>query len=122
MRIILDTNFIISCVKQKIAFLDLIPEILLGVEMVVPEQVLKELERVKENKKLKIKDREAAELGLQLVERLNRIKLEKKFVDKGVLLWLKKNPEDYVATLDKELKKSVQKVIFIRGRKLDVID
>ena len=121
MRVILDTNFVISCIKQKIHFLDEIPKLLPLAEIVVPEQVLSELEKASENKKLKLKDREAAKLALLILQEVKKIRLEKKFVDRGILEYIKKNPGDYVATLDRGLKSQLKNVIIIRGKRRVVL-
>lgn len=116
MKIILDTNFIISCVKARIDFLSGLAEFGLG-EVVVPIQVLAELQRVSLDKKTKIKDREAAKLGLKLVASLRKIKLEKKYVDLGIISYIQNHLDDFVATIDKKLKAKLKKVIIIRGKK-----
>lgn len=122
MQIILDTNFVLTCIKQKIAFLEELGELILNGEIVVPAQVLIELEKVEKNKELKIIDRNAACLGLQLLNNVKKIKLNKKYVDKGILEYVRDNPEAYVATLDKELKKKLRRIITIRaGKKLAIV-
>jgi len=117
MEIILDTNFIITCIKQKIPFIEEIMNLIPDAEIVVPEQVIMELEKAEKNKELKIIDRNAANLGLQLTKNLRKIKLNKKYVDKGILEYVKDNPDAYVATLDKELKNQIRNTISIRGKR-----
>mgnify|MGYP001574455807 FL=1 len=116
MKTILDSSFIISCINKKIDFLTELGELGLG-EIVVPEEVLRELERVSKNKKAKIKDREAAKLGLKLLARIRKIRLGKKYVDLGLLNYVREN-EDYVATIDKKLKEKLRKIVIIRGERL----
>jgi len=131
-EIVLDTNFIIACIKEKIDFLTDLVSLVPGADIVVPEQVLVELVRIKDNKgnkKNKLKDREAASLGLQILEKalnsgkIRKIKLEKKFVDKGILTYVQKlgNEKIYVASLDRELRGKIKNIIIIRSKKKLVI-
>lgn len=123
MKIILDTNFIINCIKEKIDFLD---ELSFYGKIIVPKQVKQELEKISQNKKSKLKDREAAQVGLQIVSEAGRdigeINLEKKFVDRGIVKYIEDSEsKDYiVATFDKALKKDLKdkiKIIGVRARK-----
>lgn len=116
-QVVLDTNFIISCIRNKIDFLEDI--FLMGFEILIPKQVLAELQRiVSSNKQLKL--REEAELSLKILqnEKLKKIDLKETYVDKGLIKYLKHNPEVFLATLDKELQKKVKNSkIIIRGKK-----
>jgi len=60
-------------------------------------------------------------LGLSLIGGLKEIRLGGRYADKGIIEYSKKNKDCFVATLDKELKKSLNimgcKVIYIRGKK-----
>jgi rRNA-processing protein FCF1 len=121
-KIILDTNFILTCVKQKIDFFEYLEED--GFEISIPEQVILELEKIINSKK-KLKFREFAELSLKLLERskFKKIKLEKEYVDRGIIDFAEKHREFIVATLDKEIKQKIKnKKLIIRGKKkLEII-
>lgn len=123
--ILLDTNFIMTCVKQKIDFINELAET--GFRIIVPRQVVAELKRVAELKSKKLKDRELAELSLKILEskmrQLDFIDLGKKHVDKLIVEYAKKHPRLIVATLDKELKKKVKNnIMVIRDlKKLEII-
>ncbi len=53
-KVILDTNFIVTCVKQKIDFFEDIK--LQGIKILIPKQVIKETENLKtSNAKLSLK-------------------------------------------------------------------
>lgn len=119
MRIILDTNFLVYCAKQKI---DYIKEIPVSGEIIVLSSVLQELEKIKK-KARKAKDKEAASLSLQI---LNKNLKEKKIKviktnekgDEAIIKIAKK--KDIVATMDKELKKKLKgraRILSIRQRK-----
>ena len=125
MKILLDTNFILSCVRQKIDFYNYINENYdEGVEFLVPEEVLEELKKISERKGEKIKDKESAKVILKIIEklRIKKIKLNKKHVDDGIVNYLK-NKKIILATLDRDLKKRVKnKILTIRGKKkLEII-
>ena len=114
---VLDTNFIMSCAKQKIDFFDEIK--FLGMKILIPEEVIEELKKIKETGK-KLHSRKTAELSLKILEKneFKKIKLNEKNVDKGLVKISRKKKEIFVATLDKELKRKIknQKIV-IKGRK-----
>ena len=104
MKIILDTNFLIYCAKKKKDYAEEIGNLLNEeYELVVPLQVIEELKRVSKKKKEKIpsekrtarykkttgKDKEAAELALQLLEfnGVKKIMTKGKNVDEGIYVY-----------------------------------
>ncbi len=122
MKILLDTNFILTCVKQKIDFHSCANEIVnQKIEWLVPQDVIDELDVLKNRKGMKFSDRDAARLSFEIVRNLNPkvIKLPSKnpnvdmkivnyIVDKNIVL----------ATLDKNLKNRIgNRILTIRGRK-----
>jgi len=122
MKILLDTNFIVSCVKQKIDFLSLANDVIdEKIEWIVPQDVLNELGNLKDKTGVKTKDREAAKLGFKILEDLNPeivelpgknpnvdIKIVNHIMGKPIVL----------ATLDRGLKKRIDnKILTIRGKK-----
>jgi len=111
---ILDSSFILTCVKQKIDFFREIP--LMGIKIIIPEQVIGEIKRLKNPN---------PELALKLLGKnsFKKISLGKAHVDKLIIKFAKENPKVIVATLDREIKKKTknQKLV-IRGRKkLEII-
>jgi rRNA-processing protein FCF1 len=124
MEILLDTNFILTCVRQKIDFFRAGDEIIdEKIRWIVAEEVLKELRDLSRRKGGKIKDKQAAKLGAEIAEKLKKIKLNNKNVDKGIVDYLSKHKKTVLATLDRELKKKISnKVLTIRAKKfLDII-
>ena len=113
---LLDTNFILICIKQKIDFFEELKFI--GLKILIPTQVIKEL------KGLKIQE---ARLALRLLEKskneFEEIDIGKGDVDKRIKFFAEKNPEVLVATLDKDIKKKFKnRTIVIRGKKkLEII-
>ncbi len=119
MEVLLDTSFILTCLKEKIDFLQA------GEygKLILPLQVIDELR--KKTEKGKAKERETAKLALNIIQEnksnFKIIKLEKKFVDAGIKKYVSRKKKDaIVATLDKELKKAIKdkaNILVIRGRK-----
>lgn len=110
-KAILDTSFILSCTKQKIDFFEELR--FMGFQVLVPAQVVKELEKLK------------AQLALRLL-RANRpklIDLKSKSVDKGLIKYSKEHKDAVIATLDAELKRKIKnnKVIIRGKKKLEVV-
>ncbi len=110
-KIILDTNFIISCIRNKIDFF----EELVEYHILIPKQVLNELKKLN------------AELALKILERNKKsflvIDFKKRYVDKGIINYVKKDPKVIVATIDRELKKKLKNPkMVIRNKKKLVIE
>lgn len=119
---ILDTNFILTCVKQKVDFFKDIPN--MGLEILIPKQVIEEIKRVANSTK-KLKFRDDAKLAQVILERnkFKKIDIRGKYVDKGLIKYAKEHPKLIVATLDREIKsKIMNSKLVIRGKKkLEVI-
>mgnify|MGYP001568334500 CR=1 FL=1 len=128
MEVMLDTSFILTCLKEKIDFLEAEE---FG-RLVIPKQVIAELEKIKKVGK-KLKERPLAELALQIIEKNTEkfkfVSLEKEFVDKGIVLYVKEREkageEMIVATLDREIKKELKEkasfLIIRAGKKLEIV-
>jgi len=109
-EILIDTNFIVNCMKQKVNMMEQFTELFGDYTLRVPRQVFEELERLESGEKLKIKDREAASISIQLFK-ANKIiptELMTKEVDAGIIRYTKQNKDVYVATLDKILKNKIK--------------
>lgn len=121
-QVILDTNFILTCVKQKIDFFNEIETA--GMKILIPEQVVNELEGVVKSRK-KLHFREDAKLALKILEKKTywKVNLESEDADDGILKFAKNNSDIIIATLDKELKKKLknQKMVIRGKKKLEVI-
>jgi len=110
-QILLDTNFIISCIKNKIDFFDYIETE--GYNIVVPEQVINELEGLKKESALRLLEK----------NKFKTISLMGKIVDNSIINYANKNPSIIIATLDKELQKKIKnrKMIIRNRKKLEII-
>lgn len=104
MEVVLDTNFIIEMVKNKVDILDIIDY---G-KITIPRQVLIELEKISVDGDSE--DNKIAELALRVIEnnedKISIIELEKKYVDLGIEKYAKNN-RIILATIDLELKKKL---------------
>ena len=115
-KVLLDTSFILSCIRNKIDFFEEIS--LMGIGIIIPEEVIREIERFKGKKA-------EANTALALLGKNNfeKIRLGKGHVDKKIINYANKNNDLIVGTLDKEIKKKVLgKVMIIKERKrLEII-
>ncbi|MBD3253396.1 PIN domain-containing protein [Candidatus Pacearchaeota archaeon] len=135
MKVILDTNFLIYCAKEKLDYFEEINNLLNeNFELFVPEQVIEELKTVsKKREKIPVekrkpkyrkttgKDRAAAELALKLLEvnKIKKIKASGKTVDEAIINLARESKKNIVCTLDREMRKILGRVILIsRGKKL----
>ncbi|MCK4552937.1 hypothetical protein KAT80_01920 [Candidatus Pacearchaeota archaeon] len=111
-QIILDSSFILTCIKQKIDFF----EELFGTQILIPEQVINEIKNLKNPN---------SKLALKLLEKnkFKKIDLGKAHVDKLIIRFAKENPKTIIATLDREIKnKTKNQKLIIRGKKkLEII-
>jgi len=121
MEILTDTNFIITCVKEKIDFRTFADENFdEKIEWIVPRQVILEMEKIRDRKGKKKIDRICASVGLNIIENENFkiIELEK---NPNVDIAIKKYIEGkniVLATLDKDLKKRItNRILTIRSKK-----
>lgn len=113
-QVLLDTNFIITCIKQRIDFFEEIP--LMGIQIVIPEQVIKELEKLKRQAALKLLENEK--------DKFQTISLRGKIVDNSIINYARENPSLIIATLDEGIQRKIRndKMIIVDKRKLEIID
>lgn len=123
MKIILDTNFLLTCIKQKIDLFFELNKIMPLSRIIIPKQVINELETLKNRKELTIKERDSASLALQIIEKnKGRISFPElgKNTDKSIINYLLNNSDIVAATLDRGIRKHLKnkvKMLTIRGRK-----
>lgn len=114
MKIILDTNFLVYCARQKIDYREQIMGLIKeGYVLVTLSQVVDELKKLSEVGK-KLRDRESARLALQLLEK-NKVRVlkgRKNNADDSIIDISKGN---IVATLDRVLRMKVGRII-VAGR------
>ena len=112
-QVLLDTNFILTCMKQKIDFFDEIP--VMGIKIIIPQNVLDELQKLKKSSALKLMEQEKANFV--------KLFLAGKNVDNSIIRYAKENKDLIIATLDKGIQKKIKnKKLIIRDKKqLEII-
>ena len=130
-QVLLDTNFLILCIKQRIHFDEEIKELIPEAEIVIPTQVILELKKMSEDeeKKYRLEDRERASLAIQLIKKYKEIKRKGKYADKAIIHYAEeknyRKEKLFVATIDAELARKLQeltRIIKIRGLKKLIIE
>lgn len=120
MEVLLDTNFIISCIRMKIDFISKLNE--MGFKIVLPREVFQELKDLKVDEKTSRADRTAIDIAFSIFESegLKKISLGGKNVDGGLI---KKGREGvYVATLDRAIQRAIpNKVVILSSKKRLVV-
>jgi len=118
-RIILDTNFLVYCAKQKIDYVEEISKLMKsGFELITISLVVIELEKLAKEEK-KLLDREAAKMAFKILKagEVKIIPVEGDNADNEII---KLSRGNIVATLDRELKSKIERSIIIReGKKLE---
>jgi rRNA-processing protein FCF1 len=123
MKILLDTNFIITSIREKIDFFSLANGLFDElIEWIVPQDVLNELGNIKDSKGSNSKDRESCEIAFELLRLIDpkivNLPGKNPNIDIKIVNYLLDNPKTVLATLDKELKERVSnKILTIRGKK-----
>jgi len=110
---ILDTNFIMTCVNQKI---DLFEELkLIGIGIIIPKEVIDELKKNQAKLALALLKKEKANFKSTIIG--------KGHVDKKIIAYAKENPSVLIATLDKEIKNKVSnnKIVIKEKKRLKII-
>jgi len=118
MKVILDTNFLIYCAKNKLDYVEGIGNLINeGFELVVPMQVVEEMNMLKDDKWKKVsgKDKMAIDLALQLLEvnNVKKVKVSGESVDEGIINLADENKKNIVCTLDREMRHNLPRVILI---------
>ncbi|MEM0465603.1 MAG: hypothetical protein QXW97_02790 [Candidatus Pacearchaeota archaeon] len=121
-NVILDTNFLIYCAKNKLDYKEEISSLLNeDFKLVTPKQVVDELKKLMNDRygKVSFKDKSACKLALQLLEFYNVkiINVSGKNVDNAILKLAFENNKNIVATLDKEMRNKLPRVILINKYK-----
>jgi len=115
-HVLLDTSFILSCIRKKIDFFEQISA--MGMKIIIPKQVIAEIKGLS-------KSEPEAKMALKILEKnsFSKIDLETKSVDNGIILYARQNDRHIIATLDREIQdKTENQKMVIRGeRELEII-
>jgi len=119
--VVLDTNFILSCLRKKIDFFNEIS--FTGLKIIIPIQIISELENLTSKGKTKFQNEAKLALNLLRKNSFRKIDLKIKNVDNGIVKLAKKHEDYIIATLDKEIQNKIKNnKLIIRGEKgLEVI-
>ncbi len=115
MEVLLDSSFIISCVRKRIDFISQLEE--QGFKIVVPREVLQEMKDLRLKSKTSHEDRIAIDVALDLIMRakIKKNSFGKGKVDNYLIEMGKKGI--HIATLDREIKRQVpNKVVIFEAR------
>lgn len=118
--VLLDTNFILSCIRNKIDFIEELE--LSGRKILLPIQVVDEIKVISNKEKGNLK--EEAKLALKLLEnsKFEKVDLKEKYVDKGIRKFIEKNPSIIIATLDRELKRPKNRnMVITRKKRIEIV-
>jgi len=107
MKIVLDTNILVYAAKARVDLFRHLREYYGSAEIVIPNLIKMELEKLAENAK-KGADKKAAKFALRLLEfgKIKEIKLEGD-TDEEILKWARKN-KAVVATNDFQFRKELK--------------
>jgi len=110
-QVILDTSFILTCVRQKVDFFEKLENE--GFKIFIPDQTIDELMGL------------GAQLALNILgkHRFHLVKVPGKDADSAIIKFARENPEAIVATLDAGLKKRIKnpKLVIRQKKKLEII-
>ena len=115
MEVLIDSSFIISCMRKRIDFISQLQE--QGFTIKVPREVLQEMKDLHKSDRVSHEDRIAINVAFELIEKLKikKMSLGNKSVDKGLI---EKGREGiYIASLDAGIKKQVPNKIVIFSSK-----
>lgn len=121
MKILMDTNFVLICAKQKIDFAEVTDRIVdEKIEWIAPQDVLNELGNIKDRAGVKEADKLAAEIGFEILASLKPKVVElpgkNPNIDIKIVNYIL-GKEIVLATMDKGLKSRVDnKILTIRGK------
>ena len=115
MEVLLDTNFIISCILKRIDFIDELNG--MGFKIKVPREVLEELKDLRKGGKTSHAERTAINVAFEMLSKkeIKKMKLGEGKVDDRLI---EKGKEGiYIATLDRVIKREVPNKVVIDNSK-----
>ncbi len=121
-KLLIDTNFLIHCVKQKIDLFEY--SMLNGFEVLIPKEVIDELNKLESENKNSLASSASLVKKVLNSSKFENISIKEKYVDKGIIQYLKDKPEIILATLDKELQGKVKNSLMIirQKKKLEIVN
>lgn len=116
MKVILDSSFIISCIRKRIDFISQLNE--QGFKIIVPREVMQEMKDLRNSDRSSREDRIAIDVAFQMLEK-NKLVEKTSFGDGKVDDYLiQKGKEGYhIATLDAGIKNLIGNRVVIFSSK-----
>lgn len=111
-KVLLDTNFILACVKEKVDFFEYFE--MDGFKILIPDKVLSELKRLSVLGKKGIKVR--ADFALKFLNEagdFEEVVVKGKYADSAIVNYLRDHQNVFLATIDEGLRKKVKNKIFV---------
>jgi len=111
MEVLLDTNFIISCVRKNIDFISELEG--MGFKVILPNEVFEEMKDLKKRSGTSHADRSAIKVAFEIFEKQ---KIKKITIGSGKVddMLVKKGANGYyIATLDAQIKRNVPNRVVI---------
>ena len=121
-QVLLDTNFVLTCIKQKIDFFEWFK--LNGFSIIIPFEVVNEIKMLAGRSKDALALEAKSAIKLLKKNKFKKIDLEGgACADKAIVNHAKKHPDLIIATLDRKMKNQMKnKFVTIRQRKqLEII-
>jgi len=117
---LLDTNFILTSIKQKIDFFEWFK--LNGFCVIIPREIINELKMLRDRKKNLLALEAKFAFKILKKNKFKVIDLEGDNADKLIVKYAKQHPDIIIATLDKEIKDKIKnKIVTIRqGKMLEI--
>src|SRR3989344_938855 len=119
MEVVLDSSFILSCIKRRIDFIEELEKE--GFRIHVPLSVFQELKDLKKSDKIGREGRANADIAMKMLEnkKIKKIRIGGRTVDEGLI---RKGKEGvFIATLDREVKRNVPNRVVISNSKNSII-
>jgi rRNA-processing protein FCF1 len=120
-KVLLDTNFILSCIRKKIDFFNDLK--FCGFKILIPAEIIVELEKISKTGGKKFQEESKIALNLIKQNDFEKINLNTKNVDNGIVKIAGENEEYIIATLDREIKSKIenQKLVIRGNGKLEIV-
>ena len=119
MEVLLDTNFVISCVLKRIDFVEELK--LLGFVPVLPREVLQELKDLRKTSKTSHAERAAIDVAFEIIEKEKVKKTKIGGINVDDALIAKGKQGICIATLDAGIKNKVPNLIVISSAKNSLV-
>jgi len=109
MQVLLDTNFVVSCVKKKIDFISELEG--MGFRVLLPKEVFEEIKDLRLNSDYETRIAAKVALDILKARKVEGVTIGNKKVDEGLIEFGKRGA--YIATLDAAIKRAIPNKVVI---------